>query len=157
MNMKPMAKKIMDGMKDIPLPPGVKLADLEWRSPPKSAYGTKKYDEWRQKNAHADPREITFYYTERFGWVITTLRIAAGRTSERSYGIDLKGNLVRVGNGPHVKKTLRVQIYEDRLEDLQKYVDLYNKGLEAAGDTRDRISTRRAQTAQRRRDFGFFR
>lgn len=134
----------------IPLPKGVRDADLKYRSPPANIGCGKRYQDWRAKNQMVPPRELMLFYTERFGWVINTLQIGSGRAAERTYGITLKGELVRVGNGPHVKARARIHLYEDRLTDLQPLIDLYNKGMETANDTRDRISSRRAQAANRR-------
>jgi hypothetical protein len=138
----------------IALPPGITAADLKHEGP--KGHGDaawKRYQEWMKGDGALvdDPRELELYYTERFGWCITTLFISRGRDyADRSYGITLKGEMVRVGKGPHVKRTVRVYLRRSRLADLQQYLDLYLKGLEAAHNTRDSISTRRAQTANRR-------
>lgn len=124
---------------NIALPPGILKSDLEYKISSKLV----------------EPRHLVFYYTERFKWVITTLLISKGRGaySDRYYGIDLNGQQVRAGQGPHVLKTIDVWVRESRLSALQKYVDLYNKGLAHAHETRDVISTRRAAGAMRRRFF----
>jgi hypothetical protein len=138
-----------------PLPQGVTQADTTYRHAPAS-YSQKRWVEWQKKNRTVEPQELTLYYTERFGWVIATLHISNSRNRAnpaRTYGVDLKGNLVRVGAGPHVKQTVRLRLYEDRLSDLQPYIDLYYKGMEEAGSCRDRISTRRAQGTLRRSSY----
>ncbi len=94
--------------------------------------------------------ELTFYRTEAMGWVLTTLNIAKSRSrtssADRTYGITVKDEkLCRVGSGPHVLQTVRVQLNKKNLERLSKYVDLWRRGMEMAGTTRDRISSRRAQ------------
>ena len=103
--------------------------------------------------------DITFelWYTERFGWCIPTLQIAnarRGSATRRTYGITLNGDLIRMGQGPHVKATHTVYVRKDRLEALTPFLDRMMEGTEKAGDCRDRISTRRAQTALRRKTFG---
>ena len=107
---------------------------------------------------------FTFYKTERFGWVLTTLLIGkAGRraprgTTDRFYGITvkygkgMKYELVTVGKGPHVTATATVYLKAGNIDRLRKYVELWKEGMSRAGDTRDRISTRRANTINRRRD-----
>lgn len=111
------------------------------------------------------PHEYELYYTERFGWCMTTLLIgkasrrARGRgvETDRYYGVIVepgkegkRGDQVRIGHGPHVKEQITVYVREQRLEKLQWLIDLYNKGMEGAHDTRDRISSRRAATSRRR-------
>jgi hypothetical protein len=99
--------------------------------------------------------EFEIWYTERFGWCIPTLGIsgisrrgrAAGITTARTYAIAIKdGGQVRVGHGPHVLATHRVLVRESRLEALKPLLDLMIQGQASAGDTRDRISTRRANS-----------
>ena len=63
------------------------------------------------------------------------------------------GSQVRIGRGPHVKHCVKVYVTKKRLEKLQWLIDLYDSGQEGANETRDRISTRRARTANRRNDF----
>lgn len=136
----------------VALPPGIRESDTKYRVSPKgnSDAAWRKWHEGAGKMA--DPSHLTFYYTQRFGWVVTTLHIGKSQAyADRSYGITLKGDPVRVGRGPHVLRELQVLVYADRLPDLQQYVDLYNKGLVKAHETRDVISTRRAAGALRRR------
>lgn len=97
------------------------------------------------------------WYTERFGWVIPTLTIAnntgrrAHAETRRSYGIAIKGEqLVSVGMGPHVKRHVTIKVKADRFDALKPLLDLSIKGLEKAGDCRDRRSSRIAQTKMRR-------
>jgi hypothetical protein len=136
---------------EIALPAGIKESDLKYRTPPLH-HNPNWYD---TKGKRHELFELTMHYTENFGWCIATLGIRrntrANGFGDRSYGISINdGSLVRIGMGPHVKRTIRVHLYVDRLKDLQQYIDLYNKGLEGAGDVRDRISTRRARTTARR-------
>jgi hypothetical protein len=100
--------------------------------------------------------EFELLYTERFGWVVTTLLIArAGRrdpagTTDRSYAISLaEGDQCRVGRGPHVKATATLYGRKSERERLAPFFKRYVEGLTGAGDTRDRISTRRMQSARR--------
>jgi hypothetical protein len=91
---------------------------------------------------------LTFHNTEGFGWCLATLPIGGSRGTnvDRTYGIRVSdGNLVRVGAGPHVTDTITVYLRKGRLNDLQKYVDMYNTGMSNANTARDHISTRRAQ------------
>lgn len=80
-------------------------------------------------------------------WAIATLGIAKGRgNSDRTYAVKVdNGSLVRVGRGPHVKRTVTVYVRQSRAKDLEKLQTLYMSGLTAAGQVRDRISSRRAQ------------
>lgn len=124
-----------------PLPKGILLSDLAWDK-----------DEYSIE-------QLTMYRTERFGWVITTLHISNGKRGQpsRSYGIAVKdGGIVTVGNGPHVLDEVRVYVRKSRLGDLQQYLDLHQKGMGNAGEIRDRISTKRARTAQRRSSWGMY-
>ena len=59
--------------------------------------------------------------------------------------ITMDGKPVRVGSGPHVKATVTIYLKANNIERLQKYVDLWLKGMELAGTTRDRISSQRMQ------------
>lgn len=102
--------------------------------------------------------EFDIWYTERFGWCIPTLGIrgisrrgrGAGITTARTYAIAIKdGQQVRVGHGPHVLATHRVLVRESRLAVLTPLLELMIQGQASAGDTRDRISTRRANSGRR--------
>lgn len=144
------AKKIVAPV--VKLPEGVLKSDLTrpgWKSKTVMAkdadgYSTLQFEIW---------------HSARFGWCIPTLLIGKARhrnTTDRTYATTLKGELVRIGMGPHVTATHTVYVKASRLKILQKYIDLQHKGAAKAGDTRDRISTRRAQTAARRGGlFGF--
>lgn len=123
------------------LPPDVTAADLEYP----------RYED-RADDVPMDVHYgLTFYKTTRLGWTLLTLEIRSGKrryrpsTTDRSYGITMDGGLCRVGNGPHVLTTVKVHLTKSNIGRLRKYVDLWTKGMAAAGDTRDRISTRRAQ------------
>jgi hypothetical protein len=119
-------------------------------------YGQTKYTQY------GGQIEFELWYTERFGWIIPTLQIAAvtarraarGATLRRTYAIAIKdGALVRAGFGPHVLEHHTVYVKASRLDALTPLLDLAVKGEADAGDCRDRISTRRAQTAMRRSSF----
>jgi hypothetical protein len=99
------------------------------------------------------------WHTERFGWCIPTLQIRhatarhvrAGATQDRTYAVAIDtGSVVRIGLGPHVTATHTVYVTEGRRAVLQPLIDLRSQGEGDAGDIRDRISTRRAQSAMRR-------
>lgn len=103
------------------------------------------------------------WHTARFGWCIPTLQIRhagaairsrnAGITQDRTYAVEVStGRVTRIGFGPHVTAQVTVYVTERRREALQPLLNLRTKGQADAGDIRDRISTRRAQTALRRTD-----
>lgn len=126
------------------LPEGVLPSDLKWTG--------EELD--YEVGEHGS---ITMHRTERFGWVIATLPISKGKRGapDRTYGIPVSGSpeLVSVGNGPHVTKTIVIRAKKSRSEALRPFHDMYVRGLLAANGTRDRISSRRAQ-GQRMRDLG---
>jgi hypothetical protein len=96
------------------------------------------------------------WYTERFGWCIPTLLISSGRKvnmPDRTYATTLDGEPVRIGKGPHVKRTVKVYVRLSRKEALQKFIDLKLAGQETSNDIRDRISTRRLRTSLMRNNF----
>lgn len=131
----------------IPLPKGIIERDL-------------KYPAYRRdyKKRIAVEHTLMFHYVEQYGWVIATLHIrnpgrwaSAACSTARTYAIRVKDKqIVTVGMGPHVKKSITVKVWSTRLKALQPYVDLYNEGMEKAGQIRDRISSRRANTVLRR-------
>jgi hypothetical protein len=147
------------------LPPDVTAGDLEW-PPSGTGLTSADYDALGLK-ADYGPKSpgysgsLTFYLVggatarnKEPRWVLTTLPIGkAPRGSgqpDRTYGVTLDGQLCRVGRGPHVLATVTVHLRKDSLPRLQKYVDLWKKGMANAGGTRDRISSRRAQGKQER-------
>jgi hypothetical protein len=96
---------------------------------------------------------------ERFGWCIPTLLIRkasrgygyGSQQPNRTYAVSIEsGSVCRIGLGPHVKHRLRVWVRKGRTEALKPLLDLLLQGQENAGIIRDRISSRRAQTALRR-------
>lgn len=110
------------------------------------------------ERTYGDTASFELWYTQRFGWVIPTLTIKSARRLEafggtrRTYAVAVKdGKTVTCGMGPHVLKTLKVYAKLTRVEALRRYFDLRVAGAASAGDIRDRISTRRAQTVGRRR------
>jgi hypothetical protein len=101
--------------------------------------------------------EFEMWYTERFGWCIPTLLIGRGRGGyqDRTYAYSLKTEgTVRIGRGPHVLHTVTVYVRKTREKALRPYLEKRSQGAGMAGDIRDRISTRRALTAQRRASYG---
>lgn len=83
-------------------------------------------------------------------WVVCTLGIQGGRRSriyaaERTYAVNLRGGVMRVGRGPHVKQVITVYVRKSRRQALDKLVQLHTDGLAQAGMIRDRIGSRRAQ------------
>ncbi len=140
--------------------------------PPMINVSDTKYPPYKSKNPvvwdAANHGRLTFHHTERFGWCIATLPISGARAGSgyvaRTYAIRLEPKwsgsteheIVSVGNGPHVSKTVEVYVRKNRVKTLQKYLDLYAKGMGDAGSIRDRISTRRANTSLRRSVTGFW-
>lgn len=134
--------------KDIQLPDEIQARDLE-------------YPSWESRKNNDDNRiveQFEMWFTERFGWCIPTLFISKARRgsgmNDRSYGVALDGTVVTIGKGPHVLKTVTVYVRQRRLEKLQKFLDLKKTGEGKAGDIRDRISTRRANTILHRGLYG---
>lgn len=118
------------------LPKGITSADLKYPG----------YEEGDARNY--DERSFELWFTTGFGWVIPTLDITtSGRRGmpRRTYAVTLKGDVVRVGQGPHVTETVTVYVRLARVEALKPFTDLRTKGLAEAGQVRDRISSRRAQ------------
>lgn len=145
---------------DYPLPPGILPSDLDY---PKAKDYLNPKPEEQTAYGYCDHGQFELWYIDGWGWVIPTLMISSGKhryrpssDTRRTYAICVKdGKGCRVGHGPHVKKTVRVYIRVSRVEGLQTYIDLWKKGLEDANMTRDRISSRRMRSQQRRLDWGF--
>lgn len=96
------------------------------------------------------PYQFTLHLTERFGWVVTTLLIRkAGRrhasgAQDRTYAWSLDNEKpCRVGLGPHILRTVRVEVKVGNAKRLQPLFDQYEKGMIATGNWRDRRSTGR--------------
>lgn len=116
------------------LPEGIQKTDLKW--PSSDDYSVARFELW---------------HVERFGWVIPTLPISGRGDNLRTYAVEIAGGkVVSVGRGPHVHERHEVYVRKSRKEALQKYLDLKTAGEGDAGMIRDRISTRRANTALRR-------
>jgi hypothetical protein len=122
---------------------------------------------WDDKDGFArdssfDTREFELWHTPGFGWCIPTLDIAAGRRGQprRTYAVLVRElpklsageavTVARIGQGPHVTSQQVVYVRASRLKALQPFLDLRTAGLAAAGQVRDRISSRRAQGQQER-------
>jgi hypothetical protein len=130
------------------LPPGVVASDLKY---PECDSGD------RLDTSLGDGGHLTFYEVEGrrvADWCIATLLIGTasrvqrsrGVTTDRTYAVRISdGGCVRIGLGPHIKRTVTVYIRKSRAEALKKYADLYTKGAIEANQIRDRISSRRAQ------------
>lgn len=110
------------------LPKGVKATDTQY---PK--YNEKKPDRYID--------ELRFLYSDRFGWVVQTLSINARQN--RSYGTPLSGEIVTCGNAS--SKIISVYVTESRQAHLKEWIDAKAKGMESAGNVRDRIGSRRAE------------
>lgn len=148
--------------KAIALPVPVIPDDLVRPADSRIKMATESYDSPKY-TTYGGAIQFELWYTARFGWIIPTLQIAAvsarraarGATLRRTYAVAVKdGALVRAGFGPHVLEHHTVYVKATRLRALTPLLDLAIKGEAAAGDCRDRISTRRAQTAMRRQASG---
>ena len=135
-----------------PLPLGLLATDLV-----RPYYGSETKD-WREGLSIV--KRIPLYFVPSFGWVVATLdisRASRGQSTDRTYGIRVDTReTVRVGNGPHVLASYEVLLRKERQEALTELLSLHNEGAVAANNIRDRISTRRAQGALRRRPFGLW-
>jgi len=129
---------------DIQLPAKIQVRDLKYPS----------WESYKDNDENRYTTQFELWYTERFGWCIPTLLINKANRSttfkDRTYGVSLEGQVVRMGRGPHILKTVMVYVRNGRKAALQKFLDLKIQGEASAGDIRDTISTRRAQGAQRR-------
>jgi len=97
---------------------------------------------------HDYDSDFELWYTERFGWCIPTLLIGKrrGADTRRTYAVRVStGELVRIGQGPHVLETLKVYGRKTKSKAMKALLDIKAKGEVKAHDTRDRISTRRAR------------
>ena len=134
----------MNMKKEIALPKEIKVKDL-------------KYPSWKSKVKHLYESDFEMWYTERFGWCIPTLFISRARRGsnmqDRTYGVPINdpSSTITMGKGPHVLRTIQVYVTSANLSRLQKFVDIKVKGQGNAGQIRDNISTRRANTMARRR------
>lgn len=134
--MKPDLKKL-----PAPLPAGVQAKDLKYPS-------YKDTDKQVPGNDRSFDLYCVAFSSGETGWVIPTLHIGPSRmtSTARTYAVRVpSGSLCRVGNGPHVKARLTVYVRESSKARLQPLLDLRAKGTEQAHQTRDRISSRRAQ------------
>jgi hypothetical protein len=136
------------------LPEGLKDFDL---AEPKYWLKKKKKDRDREMKDRDYKSDFDLWYAGDFGWVIPTLTIRnvprgdQRHLQQRTYAVRISdGAVVRVGFGPHVTHQVHVYGRVSRADALKKYIDLRTKGEADAGQVRDRISTRRAQTALRR-------
>jgi hypothetical protein len=124
-------------------PPEVTKADTI-----RPAYDSDQYLSYKEiQEMGLDSNELTFYFTPTLGWVLCTLGIAKAKhdRTARTYGVTLDRGLCRVGSGPHVKKTVTIYLSKENAKRLERYTELWLFGMEKAGCTRDRISSRRAQ------------
>lgn len=129
------------------LPKGMRASDL-------------KRPSWRSKDRldfEACPGgSFQMIHVGDWGWCLATLLIRkAGRRAveggDRTYAVRIAtGETVAVGLGPHVKARATVYVRKSRGKALAGYLEMIRQGAERANQIRDRISTRRAQTALRR-------
>jgi len=124
----------------IELPKGMRETDLV-----RPKYGSKtKLASW---DTHFD-----MFYVEDWGWCIPTLLIKKASRNARDRGVATDryyatrvdtGELVRIGHGPHVLRTVRVIVKESRLKGLKRFLDLKAAGEIEAHKARDRRATGR--------------
>lgn len=127
----------------ITLPKDIQSSDLkypDYKSNDKLVRIQAGPESWQAESAIFE-----LWYTEQMGWCIPTLLIAKGSTTDRTYATTLDGKQVRIGKGPHVKRTVTVYVRQSRLSVLQRYLDLKQSGAEVSNQIRDRISSRRVQ------------
>lgn len=125
-----MRRKIVTTDKAAPLPLGIKTSDLTY---PKSGQRVTHY--------------LTLYLTQRFGWCVATLPISRAKRGgpDRTYGARLDGDgVVRMGGGPHILDTKTVYVTEARALALARLLEIYNAGMNNAGEIRDRIDAVKA-------------
>lgn len=127
-----------------PLPKGVTDGDRVGRFPKTPAASRARLYEF----------DFELWYSDRMGWCIPTLPIG-GRTqpglAPRTYGIRVEDkSLVSMGGGPHVRAQVPIYVTTKNQARLQWLLDLKQLGMEKAGEYRDTLSTRRAQTRGRR-------
>lgn len=145
----------LTGVKGPALPDGVVPADLR-----RPSWELRKNSPERQATAPRDgyeqPVEFELWHAAAFGWCIPTLLIAKAGSrragaADRTYAARVDdGSVVRIGFGPHVTARHTVYVRVSRVEALRKFIDLQHAGAVDANTIRDRISSRRAQSASRR-------
>jgi len=132
------------------LPDGILVSDTDLRPDKDRVYGL----------------DFELWHVGDWGWCIPTLlirnaprrRVSWSNQSAppRTYAIRVdKGEIVRVGLGPHVTERVTIYVRKNRQAALQKYLDMREKGAEGAGIVRDRISSRRARFALMRHERGW--
>lgn len=134
------------------LPKGVTKYDLEY---PKydarlKVKGRKEPGGYKDPSVPMTPggydSTLTFIESGRIGWVVATLSINA-RTN-RTYAVDLEGSVFTVGNP--ASRVVTVHVKESRAKALTPWIEAHKKGLEIAGNVRDRIGSRRAEGQEKR-------
>jgi hypothetical protein len=130
-----------------PLPDGLHKSDIHrkwmvYENRPKHAY-----------LVEGEYQSLEFWYVAAFGWCIPTLSINKNnyhtlRTgSYRTYAVTMKGAQVRIGFGPHVLAKHTIDVSVNNVSRLrEKFLALLQSGQVGANETRDRISTRRANS-----------
>lgn len=126
--------------KDIKLPKGILKSDLTY---PKD-YADNTYETfelWDVRGVGLLIPSLLISKTSR-----RVRLVHGGAVTDRYYATDVAtGKIYRIGRGPHVLSTTTVYVRKSRLADLQKFLDLREKGSADANMIRDRISSRRAQ------------
>lgn len=141
-------------VKEYPLPDGVEIDDL-FR--PENYQDQVHFDDTINNYDRNQLNSFEIWSVEGRrvnSWCIPVLLISKGKGAQpdRNYAIQTDGAMCRIGKGPHVKACLTVYVTVHNKKRLIEagYLSLIRKGQMDAGQTRDIISTNRAQGALRR-------
>lgn len=96
--------------------------------------------------------KFKMWKTDRFGWCFPTLLIRKSQRhdrNDRTYAVTERGELVRIGMGPHVTVAVDVYVRKSRLASLQPVLDLIRDGEIKANERRDDLSTKRLNSRSR--------
>ena len=133
----------MKTQKAIALPKGINKKDM-------------KYPSYTSKDKLVRDFKMSSFELWQSGdeWFIPCLLISKSTRgyADRQYAVRVSDGSTgwRLGKGPHVIQTVKIYVRESRLPALEKFLTLRTKGESAAGQIRDRISSRRAQGQQMR-------
>lgn len=123
-------KKPIKKVEKVELPDGIKAEYL-------------KYPDYKNKDEGHLVDTLVFLHSDRIGWVVGTLWI--NQRQNRTYATDINGKIYTCGNPS--TNILYAHVTEKRAKDpkVAKWLEAKRKGLEGAGNIRDRIGSRRAQ------------
>lgn len=154
-------KKAEAMLKKCPLPDYIKAEDFarpDYRENEQLDYGSETARTLSECSSTGSSYSIVMRYTTGFGWCVPTLRIANARRltggTSRDYAVRISdGATVRVGMGPHVLFSAELYFKKSNADRLKPLLELMRGGAMRANEIRDRISSRRANSAMRRRFF----